>query len=179
MRNQTEKILQMAALEDRDYELKLSEVDLHEVIRLAIDNVALQVEHRHGRITCDLGAKGHMITADKVHVAAIVHNLLDNANKYSPEAPVIRVATSSNAAGILVSIKDQGMGIQDEDRKMVFDKYFRVSSGNIHDVKGFGLGLSYVKLMVAAHGGEVSLESVYGKGTTVRLLFPFQGRALG
>ena len=130
MRSQTDKILQMAALEEKDRELQLAEVDLHEVIRSAVDAVALHVENRKGRIICDLGARQHTLQADKVHLTNVVHNILDNANKYSPGTPQITVRTFDSSDGVGFRIQDQGMGLRPEDRKQVFDKYFRVSSGN-------------------------------------------------
>lgn len=172
MRKQAEKILQMATLEDKDYELALSEVDVHEVIQNAVDTIDLQVKSRQGTITCRLDAVNPVITADRVHLEAMIQNLLDNANKYSPESPDISVRTRNGAQGLLIEIEDRGVGLKEEDRKRVFEKYFRVSSGDRHDVKGFGLGLSYVELMMDAHGGRVTLKSTYGRGTTVRLIFP-------
>ncbi len=172
MRGQTEKILQMAALEEKDYELSLAEVDTHEVIKVAVETVALQVRSRHGEISCELNAVNPEITADRVHLEAIIHNLLDNANKYSPEEPSITVRTRNGAQGLLIEIEDKGVGLREEDQRRVFEKYFRVSSGDRHDVKGFGLGLSYVDLMMKAHGGRVGLESTFGKGTLIKLVFP-------
>lgn len=175
MRHQVDKILQMAVLEEGDYELTLDEVNLHDVISRAVENIALAVESRGGRITCDLEADHPIVIADRVHATNIIHNLLDNANKYSPETPVINVATRAARGGIVVVIRDHGIGIGDADKDQVFDKYFRVSSGNIHEVKGFGLGLSYVKLMVEAHGGSIGLHSRLGEGATVELFFPSAG----
>jgi len=172
MRKQTEKILQMAALEEKDYELSLTEVDTHEVIKAAVETVALSVKARQGEISCELGAGNPVITADKVHLEAIIHSLLDNANKYSSEKPSITLRTRNAAQGLIIEIEDKGIGLRDEDRKRVFEKYFRVSSGDRHDVNGFGLGLSYVDLMMKAHGGRVGLESNFGHGTLVRLVFP-------
>ena len=172
MHNQTDKILQMAALEEKDYELTLVEVDLHQIIRKAVDSVALHVESRGGSIRCHLDAKRHTLHADKVHLANVIYNLLDNANKYSVDRPEITVHTFDSNQGVGVRIEDRGIGLTPEDRKHVFDKYFRVSSGNRHDVKGFGIGLSYVKLMVEAHGGNIALNSKLGEGTEVELIFP-------
>jgi two-component system phosphate regulon sensor histidine kinase PhoR len=172
MQGQVEKILQMAVLEKGDYELQLAEVDVHEVIKQTVDSITLQVEHRGGRISTALNAARHVVHADVVHLANIFNNLLDNANKYSPQSPVISVATANDADSMVITITDQGMGIKAEDRKMVFDKYYRVPAGNIHDVKGFGLGLSYVKLMVMAHGGTISLAGPSGGGTRVDIRLP-------
>lgn len=172
MKKQVDKILQMAVIEEGDFELKLSPVDIHEVIQKATANIALQVEAKHGTITCNLNALHSIINAENVHVENILHNILDNANKYSPEKPEIEVRTSNERNCFVVKIEDKGIGISEEELKKVFDKYYRVSTGNRHDVKGFGLGLSYVKLMMEAHGGEIQIESELGKGTIVTLRFP-------
>ncbi len=172
MKNHVDKILQMAVLEEGDYELKLVPVDMNSVVREAVERALLQVESRGGKISSELGAEPSVVKADPVHAANIIHNILDNANKYSPGAPEISVRTWSSGAWVHVEVRDRGIGIAPEDAGKVFDKYYRVRTGNVHDVKGFGLGLSYVKLMVEAHGGEVSLESETGKGTTVSLRFP-------
>ncbi len=174
MRHQVDKILQMAILEEGDYELSLAPVALHKIISQAVENIALQIETRKGRIICKLEAERDVIEADAVHLANIVHNLLENANKYSLQAPQIVISTENHDGGINLAITDQGLGIKPEDQKMVFEKYYRVHTGNLHDVKGFGLGLSYVKLMVEAHGGRVALESEYQKGTAVKVFLPFK-----
>lgn len=172
MRSQVDKILQMAVIEEGDYDLHLTDVDVHDILTRAANSLALHVEAREGTIGCTLEARQHIIKADPVHLTNVFHNLLDNANKYSPEKPVITVTTRNGDGGIFIRIQDNGIGIREKDLKFVFDKYYRVSSGNIHNVKGFGIGLSYVKLMVAAHGGRIRLDSQIGKGTQVELFFP-------
>lgn len=172
MRRQTDKILQMAALEEGDPVLKPTEVDLHQVIREAVENIAIQIENREGTIACSLDASECVVRADKVHLSNIVFNLLDNANKYSPEAPSITVSTWNGNHGIHVRVEDRGKGISEEHIRHIFKKYYRVPTGNIHDVKGFGLGLSYVKLITEAHGGRISLNSIPGQGTRVDLFLP-------
>jgi two-component system phosphate regulon sensor histidine kinase PhoR len=172
MRNQTEKILQMAALEEGDLNLRLDTVDLHQVIRDAVDNMAIQVENREGAVRCSLEATNAIIRADTVHLGNILMNLLDNANKYSPEKPLISVSTWNGNHGVYVRIEDKGAGISEEHIKHVFKRYYRVPTGNIHDVKGFGLGLSYVQLITEAHGGRIALSSELGVGTRVELFFP-------
>ena len=172
MKQQTDKILQMAVLEEGDYEIKITDVDLHRVISDAVNAMKLQVENRQGTLAMSLQADPCRLHADQVHLANIIHNLLDNANKYSLEQPHIEIRTANTPEGLVVEVSDNGIGMKPEDAKMACDKYFRVPSGNIHNVKGFGLGLSYVRLMMQAHGGQISLESEYTKGTTVRLLFP-------
>ena len=174
MRNQVEKILEMAALEEGDYELNIAPVDAHKVITEAAQNIALQVEKRGGKIDCALNAAEHVIEADEVHLANIVHNLLDNANKYSPEAPCIKISTANLNGDLRICIADHGIGLRAEDQKRVFEKYYRVPTGNVHDVKGFGLGLSYVKLMVEAHGGAIVVKSELHKGTEFDINLPLR-----
>lgn len=172
MRNQAEKILQMATLEEGDISLARVEVDLHQIVRDAVDAFSIQIEHRGGEISSVLDAGSSALNADPLHLANIVHNLLDNAVKYSDEAPQISVRTSRNGQEITLEIGDQGLGMTAEHQEQVFQKYFRVPTGNVHNVKGFGLGLSYVKLMVEAHGGSVNLKSQPGSGTTVSVVLP-------
>jgi two-component system, OmpR family, phosphate regulon sensor histidine kinase PhoR len=175
MRTQVDKILQMAVLEEGDYDLSLTEIDVHSIIKKAVENISLHVEERSGIISCHLNAENPIINADKVHVSNIIDNLLDNANKYSPNHPDISISTSNKNDGVCIEVSDKGVGLSEENKKYVFDKYYRVSSGNIHNVKGFGLGLSYVKLLMQAHGGNTKLESELGKGTTITLFFPSRG----
>ncbi|MCK5126159.1 MAG: HAMP domain-containing histidine kinase [candidate division Zixibacteria bacterium] len=172
MSNQAEKILQMAVLEEGDYNLSLSDVDIHAAIHKAVTTERLHVENRRGTIRLDLQAKRNMISADELHISNIIGNLLDNANKYSPQAPEILVSTKNIDHDVLIIIEDKGRGIKKSDQKFIFDKYFRVSSGNVHDVKGFGLGLSYVKLMTEAMNGVIVLKSEAGSGTRITISFP-------
>ena len=172
MKTQVDRILQMAVLEDGDYDLSLGDVDVHAVIRSAVESAALHVEARGGSITCALAAARHTVRGDAVHIANIVNNLLDNAAKYSPGAPAIRVSTANEPRRLIVRVSDRGIGIAPEHVDRVFDKYYRVPTGNLHDVKGFGLGLSYVRLLVRAHGGSIALHSRPGEGTDVELRFP-------
>jgi two-component system phosphate regulon sensor histidine kinase PhoR len=172
MKNQVDRILQMAVIEEGDYELSLSDIDMHSVIQTAVDNAALGVESRGGSITCALGAVRHMVRGDKVHLVNIVHNLLDNASKYSSGPPAIHVSTADAGTWLVVRVSDRGIGIAPGHIGRVFDKYYRVPTGNIHDVRGFGLGLSYVRLLVEAHGGTITLKSREGEGTEVELRFP-------
>jgi two-component system phosphate regulon sensor histidine kinase PhoR len=169
-----ESILQTAVLDKGDFKLKRSEFDLHEVINSAIEKVQLQVEQKDGRLHAFLGAENSTLFADKVHITNIVYNLLDNALKYSKENPEISIATENMQEGILLSVKDNGIGISKENQKKVFEQFYRVSSGNVHNVRGFGLGLSYVKAIVQKHGGHISVDSELGKGSTFRVYLPFK-----
>ena len=127
---------------------------------------------KNGRIIKKLYAENTEVKGDPVHLMNIIHNLFDNAVKYSPANPEITVSTENKNSNIIIRIADKGIGIDPGDLKRVFDKYFRVSSGDIHDVKGFGLGLSYVKMMTEAHNGNIEMASSLGKGTEVTLIFP-------
>lgn len=174
MNSQVEKVLQMAVIDKRDFSLKRSDVNLHDIIHNAIENINLQVEQKGGQAKAELEAGKPMIEGDNIHVSNIINNLLDNANKYSPEAPDITVRTRNVPNGVEVTISDKGIGMNKEQRKHIFDKFYRVSTGDVHDVKGFGLGLSYVKAMMTAHQGQIDVKSELGKGSTFILFFPFK-----
>ena len=174
MLSQVEKVLQMAILEKKDFKLKLTDIHINDVVRQAVRNSELQVNSRNGSITAEYSAEPDTIQGDITHISNIINNLLDNANKYSPENPKIEVITSNTRGGVQVSIKDYGLGISKEAQKQIFDKFFRVHTGNLHDVKGFGLGLSYVKAMVDAHGGTIKVDSKLGDGSNFILIFPYQ-----
>ncbi|MCB0574457.1 MAG: HAMP domain-containing histidine kinase, partial [Saprospiraceae bacterium] len=162
----------MALIDKKDFQLSVDDLNLHEVIQQAVDNFSLQVEKREGSLLTDLQAQSPVIEGDATHIASIIHNLLDNANKYSPEKPEITISTRDVPMGIEIAITDKGVGISKEARKHIFDKFYRVHTGNIHDVKGFGLGLSYVKAIMTAHKGLVDVKSEPGRGSTFVLTFP-------
>jgi two-component system phosphate regulon sensor histidine kinase PhoR len=134
----------------------------------------MQVEKRGGQVETALNARQDVILADRTHISNIFHNLLDNANKYSSESPQIRVETQNVSDGVEIRVQDQGIGLSPEARKQIFDKFYRVHTGNIHDVKGFGLGLSYVKAIVTAHEGNIDVESEPGRGSTFIIFLPFK-----
>lgn len=173
MNSQVEKVLQMASLDKEDFSLNLGAVNLHEVIQRAVENISLQVEKRDGKAYADLKAERTVVEGDMTHISNIINNLLDNANKYSPDNPEISVHTRNVPNGVEVIIKDRGMGMTKEARKHIFDKFYRVHTGDLHDVKGFGLGLSYVKAMMTAHKGTIDVKSELGKGSSFILSFPF------
>jgi len=173
MNSQVEKVLQMAQIDKRDFSLKLTEVNLHDVIARAVENISLQVEKKDGQVTTDLQATNPMVEGDLTHVSNMINNLLDNANKYSPNEPEISVITRNVANGVQVIINDKGIGMTKEVKKHIFDKFYRVHTGDLHDVKGFGLGLSYVKAMITAHKGQIDVKSEVGKGSSFILTFPF------
>ncbi len=174
MNNQVEKVLQMALLDKNDFTLKLTDVDMHTLIEQAARNLTLAVEKKDGTVSTHLKADKHIIKGDVTHISNVINNLMENANKYSPEKPEISVHTRNVANGIEVIVQDKGIGMNKEARKHIFDKFYRVHTGNLHDVKGFGLGLSYVKAMMTAHKGEIEVKSELGKGSSFILTFPFQ-----
>jgi len=174
MNSQVEKVLQMAQIDRGESKLRLTDVDVHEVISRAVENISLQVEPRQGTAKAVLEAQNPIINGDLTHISNVINNLLDNANKYSPEAPNITVTATDQPDGIRISVRDEGMGMSKEARKHIFDKFYRVHTGDLHDVKGFGLGLSYVKAIVDAHRGSVEVKSEPGKGSEFILFFPRQ-----
>jgi len=127
-------------------------------------------------LTTSLEAKDRVITADELHLGNMIYNLLDNANKYSPEKPDIIIKTANQSKGIIIDIIDKGIGISKGTLNKIFDKFYRVPTGNIHDVKGFGLGLAYVKTMVEAHGGSIQVQSEIRKGSTFKIFLPHEPR---
>jgi two-component system, OmpR family, phosphate regulon sensor histidine kinase PhoR len=168
-----EKILQTAILEKGELKLRPELFDIHEIIRDVVKTMSIQVEIRDGQILTDLQASHSTLMADKVHITNIITNLLDNANKYTPSKPRIEVSTSNVENGIHISVSDNGVGISKSNQSKVFEKLYRVPTGNIHNVKGYGLGLSYVKFIVDKHKGSITVESEQGQGTRFRILLPF------
>ncbi len=168
-----EKILQTAILEKGNLHLRPEAIDMHMLIADAIHKIAIQIEIRDGVITQSFHAEHPLIKADKVHLSNVIFNLLDNANKYSPRKPQIMVSTADAENGIFISVTDKGMGISKANLKRIFEKLYRVPTGDVHNVKGFGLGLSYVKFIVEKHGGSISVESEPGKGSTFTLFLPY------
>jgi two-component system phosphate regulon sensor histidine kinase PhoR len=169
----TEKILQAATFEQGELILKKEIINIEDVINNVINNIGIQVEVKDGKIIRDFRASKTTIVGDKMHLTNVISNLVDNANKYSPRKPVITIAIENYTEGIKISIEDNGIGINKENQKKIFDKLYRVPTGNIHDVKGFGLGLSYVKAIIEKHNGKITVESDLKKGSTFRIYLPF------
>lgn len=172
MNGQVEKVLQMAIIDKNDFNLNFTNIDLHDIIEKAVDNIILQIEKKEGEIHTNLKATNHFISGDQTHISNIIYNLLDNANKYSNEKPEIVITTQDVPDGIEIIVKDNGIGISKEAKKHIFDKFYRVHTGNLHDVKGFGLGLSYVKTMTQAHNGKIDVVSELGKGSSFIIVLP-------
>jgi two-component system phosphate regulon sensor histidine kinase PhoR len=174
MNDQVEKVLQMAKLDKSKLNLNLTAVDLHEVITSAVEYISLQVEPRGGTVTTALAASPAIVEGDYTHISSLINNLLDNANKYSAEKPKIIVSTRNVNKGVEVTVKDHGIGMSREARKNIFDRFYRVHTGDRHDVKGFGLGLSYVKTIIEVHGGTINVKSELGKGSSFIVTFPYR-----
>lgn len=168
-----ESVLQSAQLDKGNFKLKPVNIDLHEIIRQAIGSVQLAIDKKEGQISAELRAEKHEIFADHTHVQNVIYNLLDNAIKYTPEKPNIKIYTADLPNGIEFCVQDNGIGISRDQQKKIFEKLYRVPTGNIHDVKGFGLGLSYVKAIVEKHGGEVWVESEPGRGSNFHVRLPY------
>lgn len=171
MNKQVEKVLSMALLDKKEVKLTLKSVNVHDIISRAVDNLSLQVEKKGGRILQYLKAEDAVIEADETHISNVIHNLLDNANKYTLEQPEISVHTRNVEGGVQIMVKDNGIGMSKEQRRKIFDKFYRVHTGNRHDIKGFGLGLSYVKAIVSEHKADVKVQSELGKGSQFILTF--------
>ncbi|MFT7119847.1 MAG: two-component system phosphate regulon sensor histidine kinase PhoR [Neolewinella sp.] len=174
MNNQVEKVLQMAKLDKSRLHLSLTAVDINRVAAEAVEYISLQVEPRGGTVVTELNAAPAVVEGDMTHISSLINNLLDNANKYSPEEPKIVVSTRNVSKGVEVTVKDHGLGMSREARKNIFDRFYRVHSGDRHDVKGFGLGLSYVKTITEVHNGTINVKSELGEGSSFIITFPYR-----
>jgi two-component system phosphate regulon sensor histidine kinase PhoR len=171
LKSQVESVLQVSQIESKKLQLNFTDVDVHELINRVIKNFEPRLSELHGNLHLSLNARHTIVVADEVHLTNILYNLLDNAIKYCDKVPQIQVSTQNKHKGIEISVKDNGKGIEHESHNMIFQKFFRVPSGNLHDVKGFGLGLFYVKNMIKLHGGKIALHSVPKVGTTFTIWF--------
>jgi len=169
---QVEKVLQMAVFNEGRLKLKFKEIDVNEIIRSVVLNFELRVKNKNGTLETDLKAENALIKGDEVHITNVLFNLLDNAVKYSKEEPQILVSTENRKGLVIISVKDNGIGISKEYIGQIFERFYRVPTGNVHDVKGFGLGLSYVKKIVESHQGKIKVESTLHKGTKFIIYFP-------
>lgn len=170
--SQVEKVLKTAVFNSGRLNIKPKEVDLHEIVENVLKSFYIQVESQNGRIEKNLEAQNPWAEVDEVHFTNIIFNLLDNAVKYSHDAPLLKVETRDVKEGIMVAVEDNGIGIKKKDQKKIFDQFYRVPTGNVHDVKGFGLGLNYVRKMVDEHNGQIHLHSEYKKGTRFEIIIP-------
>ena len=175
LNTQVEKVLQLAKIERDSIELTQETLDLADLIRSISPSIELKVNEKKGLLHLDLNAAQSMVRADRIHLTNIVHNLVDNAVKYTKGVPDIRIGLKNEGRHLLLSVSDNGMGIPKEHQKRVFDKFYRVPTGNVHNVKGFGLGLYYVKSMCQAHRWKIGLVSELGQGTRITITMPVAG----
>jgi two-component system phosphate regulon sensor histidine kinase PhoR len=173
MNRQVETILKSALMDRQEVQLNLKPLHVHEIIGDVADNFILRLQEKQGMLETELNATDDLIEGDEVHISNLVNNLMDNAVKYSKEnvPPIIKVVTSSNNKKFTIRIEDNGIGMSRETVKRIFEKFYRAHTGNIHNVKGFGLGLSYVKNVVEAHNGTIKAESTLGKGSCFTIEF--------
>ena len=174
MNKQVEAIVKASQFEKQEVELDKAPLHVHEIVKLIVDKFLLQLQEKNGKAALSLNASNDLIIADEVHFTNLVNNLVDNAVKYSKDhVPIFLKITSYNANGRLVlRFEDNGIGMSKETQKRVFEKFYRAHTGNLHNVKGFGLGLNYVKSVTQSHGGSIKVESTLGKGSTFVLEFP-------
>jgi two-component system phosphate regulon sensor histidine kinase PhoR len=174
LNNQVEKVLQLAKIERDNFRLQKESLRVNELLVDILQSVQLKINDLGGQLTWDLSASHDLVLADRLHLSNIIYNLLDNASKYCKETPQIHVSTQNEKKCLAIHIQDQGIGIPPEYQQRVFSKFYRVPTGNVHNVKGFGLGLYYIKSICDAHGWDIELESQPDEGTCITLRLPYQ-----
>ncbi|MDI9363367.1 MAG: HAMP domain-containing sensor histidine kinase [Flavobacterium sp.] len=173
MNKHVETILQAALLEKQQLQLHLVDLHIHDTLHHILDNYGLQLDEKNGKVDLRLNAKNNIVQADEVHFTNLISNLIDNAIKYSNDNVHIKITTHSTNKYFVLSVQDNGIGMSKESAKRIFEKFYRAHTGNVHNVKGFGLGMSYVKTVIDAHKGKVKVDSAIGKGTTFTVEVPF------
>jgi len=169
-----ETLLKTAALEKNQFKLEKSLVDVHKIINEILEKFILVNGNNKASIKSNLISEKPEINADPMHIRNIINNLLDNAVKYSGEKPEITIETKNLVEVLQVTVEDNGPGISRHHQKRIFDSFYRVPTGDLHDVKGYGIGLSYVKKIVEAHNGRITLESEQGRGTSFKIFLPYE-----
>jgi len=173
MNKKVETILQIASLDKKEIEFRYENISLHTIIGHAVDTIDIQVQQRNGKISLNLAATEPVVYGDSEHLTNLVNNLLDNAIKYSPDSPDITVKTKNNDKGIILCVEDKGIGMTKAVQSKIFERFYRQSTGNVHDVKGFGLGLNYARAIIDAHKGNITVFSEPGKGSRFEIFLPF------
>lgn len=170
--NHIERVLSIARLEKNELHLEKTEVDMNDLIAAVADSMSLQLQKRNATLTLHLDAEHPVIKGDELHLSNVIYNLIDNANKYSTGSPVIEITTKNTPRNLVIQIADQGIGMTKDQTKRIFDQFYRVPTGNLHDVKGFGLGLNYVQDIVTQLGGNIKVQSEKDKGTVFEITLP-------
>ena len=173
LQEQAEQVLQSALLEKDAVKLRKQQADMHQIVGEVMESFQLQIKERNGVLNHSFKAARARLKIDRFHISNVIANLIDNAIKYSPDTLDVQLHSWSNDKGFYLKILDKGMGITREDMKHIFKNLYRVHTGDRHDVKGFGIGLFYVKKIIEAHGGNISVDSESGKGTSFTLFLPF------
>ncbi len=169
LNSQVEKVLQIAKLEKESFKLEKEALNIHDLLNNIVSGMEIKLSKKQGQIETSLDASNPLIRADKFHLANIIQNLIDNAIKYCNNQPNIQISTTEVDGKLSLKVEDNGIGIQKEYQNKVFEKFFRVPTGNVHNVKGFGLGLFYIKNICDAHGWKIQLDSEYNKGTQISI----------
>ena len=172
MRGQVERVLQIARLDKGEFSLKKSEINLHKLVKDTVKNLCFEKCEEQTTVNYHLDAENHRLFADEMHIKNVVVNLVDNAIKYSSNGAFLNIYTHNKDEGIVLSIEDRGIGMNNDAIKHIFEKFYRIPTGNIHNVKGFGLGLYYVKNMVDAHGGQIKVQSEPNRGSRFDVYLP-------
>ncbi|MBB5440114.1 two-component system phosphate regulon sensor histidine kinase PhoR [Pedobacter sp. AK017] len=170
--NHIERVLSIARLEKKELKLEHKEVNIHDLITAVVDSMNLQLQKKNARVTLNLEALQPVILGDELHLSNVFYNLVDNANKYSSENPKITITTRNTDKALHIEIADEGIGMTKEHSKRIFDQFYRVPTGNLHDVKGFGLGLNYVQDIIEQMNGSIKVQSEKDKGTTFEINLP-------
>ncbi|TKC03318.1 sensor histidine kinase [Pedobacter cryotolerans] len=172
--NHIERVLSVARLERKEIKLEFAAVNVNDLVTAVVDSMGLQLQKRNAAVTLNLDATQDLIMADELHLSNVIYNLIDNANKYSLDSPHIDIATSNRGKNLIIEVADKGIGMTKEQTKRIFDQFYRVPTGNLHDVKGFGLGLNYVRDIVAEMDGTIKVNSEKDKGTTFEISLPIK-----
>ena len=174
MNNHVEHVLQMSVMDKKDFSINPVNKNVHELIEQAIDSIGLKVKQKNGEIYKSFNAREPYAEVDEMHFTNIIYNLLDNAFKYTEKNPRIEITTENGSRGLYLSVKDNGKGMSADMKNRIFDRFYRAHTGNIHDVKGFGIGLSYVYSIVTAHKGKISVKSEKNRGSTFHIFIPYK-----
>ncbi|MES2456628.1 MAG: HAMP domain-containing sensor histidine kinase [Bacteroidota bacterium] len=170
--NHIERVLSIARLEKKELKLERSDVDINELIVAVADSMDLQLQRKNAVISLQLNADPAVVSGDELHLSNVIYNLIDNANKYSTVEPRISVSTRNTNKHLYIDVADEGIGMTKEQTKRIFDQFYRVPTGNLHDVKGFGLGLNYVQDIITQMDGSIKVSSEKDKGTTFEIKLP-------